>query len=186
MVRRRLPANASPAARAVRRSLVSASYLEWSAAPFAGAVHDLGKPLADRLKSREHVGPYYWQPAAPGGERGFYAASRGLACDPHGSTFRLRLEPANDHLPSYSRTGRVNGYFYNEHGETLEPIIARLPHGRGFLAGHTMGAGMASALSLSIYADAESAAYAAHSEAESAAERQREFEEAESAELENA
>jgi hypothetical protein len=141
---------------------------------FAGAIHDFSKPLKERAKARKHCGPYQWTPTEPGGGRGFYQSSKGLYCDRSGSTFDLRLEGANDHLDSYSRLARINGYYCDEHGDqTLEPIVARLPHGRGFLAGWTMGPGMIANIDLTIWADAKEAAIAAHNMAEMDAERNR-------------
>jgi hypothetical protein len=110
--------------------------------------------------------------------RGFYQASDGLRCDPNGSTFDLRLESANDHLSG--RLSHTDGYYCDSfQGDTLQPIIARLPHGRGFLAGWTMGRGMCASIDADIYRDAESAAFAAHSKADSDAERSRDEEESE-------
>jgi hypothetical protein len=159
----------------VRRDLASAPWTNYSAAPFAGAVHDLAKPLRQRLESRQYAGPYYFTPAKPGTGRGFYQASHGLACDRAGSTFRLRLELANDHLSG--RIALTRGYYCDLHQDsTLTPIIARLPHGRGFLAGWTMGAGMVASLDATIWESEREAAMAAHDMAERDAERERERE----------
>lgn len=135
-----------------------------------------GHPLAERLASRRHVGPYRWTPTAPGKGRGFYSGSSALDMDARGSSFRLRIEDANDHIRD--RRNQINGYYCDpECIDTLQPIIARLPRGRGFLAGWTMGAGMCASLANYIFEDAESAASAAHDEAEYAAEREREYQE---------
>ena len=139
-------------------------------------------PLAERRASRKHCGPYQWAPSQPGKGRGFYSGNTALQVDRHGSTFDLRIEDANDHVRGSQRF--VNGYYCDEHcDETLQPIIARLPRGRGFLAGWTMGAGMRASLDSYIFADAESAASAAHDAAEYAAEREREYQEEERARL---
>jgi hypothetical protein len=143
--------------------------------------HDYARPLKARAASRKVVGPYHWTPRDPAksGGFGFYCASKGLAMDAHGSICDLRLEWANDLLPSGSRLAFTNGYYYDRYQDTtLAPIVARLPHNRGFLAGWTMGQSMCAGLSTVIHETAEEAARAAHSEAECAAERQREFEEA--------
>lgn len=154
----------------IRRNLREASWLKYSAAPFAGAVHNFSRPLRKRLESREHVGPYYFEPAKPGTGRGFYQASRGLACGD--STFSLRLEWANDHLRG-SRIAHINGYYCDDYQDTtLTPIIARLPHSRGFLAGWTMGNNMAASINATIWETAEDAARAAHDLAESDADRE--------------
>lgn len=70
------------------------------------------------------------------------------------------------------------GWFADEHGDgdTIRGIVFRLPHGRGFLAGWSMGERMASAIDYSrIYDDERDAARAADSMAESTAEREREY-----------
>jgi len=137
------------------------------------ALLDYGRPLADRKAARRHVGPYKWRPSAPGKGRGFYSGSHALTMDPRGSSLALRLEDANDHLRDRRRF--VSGYYADDYQDaTLEPIIARLPSGRGFLAGWTMGANMCGSLGPEVYADSESAASAAHDAAEYAAERERE------------
>jgi len=102
-------------------------------------IHDLAMPLRKRLAMRKHCGPYQWTPTAPGKGRGFYQDSRRLECARHGSTFRLRLELANDHLEyrgSFSLAG-IHGYYADSfQDQTVTPIIARLTHGRGYFAGH--------------------------------------------------
>jgi hypothetical protein len=161
----------------VRRDLREAAYLKHSPVPFAGVVHDFSQPLRDRLAQRQHTGPYYFSPSKPGTGRGFYQSAKGLYCDKAGSTFDLRIELANDHLRQ-SRLSWTTGYFCDaDSDQTLKPIIARLPHGRGFLAGWTMGPGMCAALEADIYADIESAARAAHDIAETDAESERERQE---------
>jgi hypothetical protein len=116
--------------------------------------------LKERAEMRKCCGPYQWTPTEPGKGRGFYQSSRGLRCGD--STFDLRLEEANDHVDG--RLSHINGYYCDEQGDgdTLMPIIARLPHGHGFLAGWTMGAGMCASIASTIYADIEDAARAAH------------------------
>lgn len=169
----------------IRRDLREASYLRYADKPFAGAVHDFTKPMVERLKSRQYTGPYYYSPATPGGGRGFYQSSKGLYCASHGSTFDLRLEDANDHLTG--RLSQINGYYTDDtfEGDTLQPIVARLPHGRGFLAGWTMGRGMCASIELDIYETIEDAARAAHSLAESDAEKEQEYQARERAKLES-
>jgi hypothetical protein len=135
---------------------------------------DYGRPLADRKTARRYVGPYRWRPSAPGKGRGFYSGAHALTMDPRGSSLALRLEDANDHIQDRRRY--VSGYYADDYQDTtLEPIIARLPSGRGFLAGWTMGANMCGTLEPEVYPDAESAASAAHCAAEYAAERERDY-----------
>lgn len=138
-------------------------------------LRDLTAPLAKRLEShRGPCGPYRWKPTKAGSGRGFYSSSRDrLAMGD--APLRLRLEDANDHLRG-SRTADTLGYYCDGDGDTLQPIIARLPRGRGFLAGWTMGAGMCGSLEPDIFADETDAALAAHSIAENDAERNREYE----------
>jgi hypothetical protein len=139
---------------------------------------DYGRPLAARKAARRYVGPYTWRPSAPGNGRGFYSGSHALTMDPRGSSLALRLEDANDHLRDRRRF--VSGYYADDYQDaTLEPIIARLPSGRGFLAGWTMGANMCGSLEPEVYPDAASAASAAHDAAEYAAEREREQQQSE-------
>jgi hypothetical protein len=152
---------------------------------------DYRRPLAERLKARKSCGPYTWRPRdAKADGIGFYCASKcgaghDLEMDSRGSVCRLRLQWANDALPRGSRLARINGYYCDEFQDsTMTPIVALLPHGRGFLAGWTMGSGMAASLCTSyIWETIEEAAVAAHDEAERAADREREFQERESARL---
>lgn len=130
---------------------------------------DYSRSLKERAEARKVCGPYTWKPTEPGKGRGFYQSSKGLFCDPRGSTFDLRLELANDHPNDcgYGSLSRITGYYCDEfQDETLKPIVARLPHCRGFLAGWTMGRGMCGALDAEIYQTIEDAARAAHSKAE--------------------
>lgn len=138
---------------------------------------DFKKPLVARLKSRKHSGPYRWCPSAPGKGRGFYTAmeGKGLSVDRAGSSFDLRLEEANAHIGS-SRLRFTNAYFCDDYGDcSMRPIIARLPHSKGFLAGWTMGAGMCGSLDNYIWETAGDAAYAAHDMAEREAAAEQEY-----------
>lgn len=130
---------------------------------------DYARPLPARREARRFCGPYKWTPSAPGRGRGFYMSDRDGACDEAGSTFRLRLEfaPAD-------RRG-VLRYATTADGTEFIPIVARLPRGRGFLAGWSMGAGMAASLEPERYDDEEEAYRAAHDEAARAAEREADY-----------
>lgn len=136
---------------------------------------DFKRPLKERAQTRRRVGNYRWTPSAPGKGRGFYMASNGYAMAGHGGGMSLRIEPANDHLRG-SRLSRIDGYYDRDGigGSTLQPLIARLPNGRGFLAGWTMGAGMCASLAPDIWPDEESAAVEAHRMAETDAEEEKE------------
>jgi len=86
--------------------------------------------------------------------------------------FGLRLRWADD-------VARLNhtGWFIDPHGdgETARGFVLTLPHGRGFLAGYSLGEGMASGLDSSIYPDETGAALAADSMAENVAAENREY-----------
>lgn len=73
------------------------------------------------------------------------------------------------------------GWYSDEYGdsEKIRGIVLRLPNNRGFLAGWSMGEGMASTVEYSIYDDEVDAAYAADSIAESTAESERDYQESE-------
>jgi hypothetical protein len=140
-----------------------------------------GKPptLRERLAMRKVCGPYMLQPRNPRhcDTIGFYQSSQGWL-DMGDGPINLRLKKANDCL-SYSRLTQISGYYIDRDGfETIEPIIALLPHGRGFLAGWTMGKGMSASIDRStVWSDAAEAARAAHNMADYHAEECREFEE---------
>lgn len=72
------------------------------------------------------------------------------------------------------------GWFTDDYcsGDKIRGIVISLPHGR-FLAGWSMGEGMASNFDGEIYDDAKEAAQAADSLAENAAESEREYQEEE-------
>lgn len=80
---------------------------------------------------------------------------------------------------------KVEGVWINHEGwfsdtmqdQTIRGIVFRLPHGRGFLAGWSMGEHMASEVGRRVYSCEREAARAADREAESVAEAEREREE---------
>lgn len=140
-------------------------------APFAGFVHDFAVPLRKRADSRKRVGPYCQRPSQPGSGVGFYMESGAFRMARHGARISLRIEEAG---PRGWRA--LYAYRFNDHGDAMVPIIARLPKGRGFLAGWTMGEGMCAELASAIYQDEDEARRAAHIEAEHAADRECDFE----------
>lgn len=160
---------------------------------FSGPIYihtfgDVAKCTLDERRSmRKHCGPYQWTPqnrtrATATNGRGFYATGTDRSPECGDSTFALRLSLANEYL-THARLGDIRGYYTSgTYDEMVKPIIALLPHGRGFLAGYTYGVGMCSGINLDIYATGEEAARAAHVVAEEQAERAREAE-AEYAEL---
>lgn len=142
--------------------------------PFAGALHDFSRPLLERAASRKHVGPYLWSPAVPGTGRGFYMQhdTSELRCADHGAGFRLRVIEGS------------RSFAFNEFGDSYTPIVLRLPHGRGFLIGATMGAGMCAHFEPGVFhGDEYEAMYAAEQEAHRSAEAQEAFEAEENARL---
>lgn len=116
---------------------------------------------------------YRWTPTQAGKGRGFYMAMTGFRMDKRGSSINLRIELVTDAVDANSRLRDISGYYCDEHGDgdTLQPIIARLPSGRGFLAGWTMGPGMCGAVGPRVYSELDDAARAAHRMAESDAEQ---------------
>lgn len=62
-------------------------------------------------------------------------------------------------------------------GDKIRGLVMRLPNGRGFLAGWSMGEGMASAVDLATCPDAISAALVADDMAQQTAEREQEYRE---------
>lgn len=127
--------------------------------------------MATRLQRKKNpvTGPYYHAPKPISGRhpgRGFYLDSDGAPglrwswCD---AVDGARI----DHT----------GWFTDEDGtgDKIRGVVFRLPRGRGFLAGWSMGTGMASEIDGTIYDDETTAAYAADSEAESVAENERDY-----------
>lgn len=114
-----------------------------------------------RSKLRERCGPGYRSPG-PNNRNGW-----GFYLGTSNDLFELREE---------CRTG---SYTYNEFGDSIDGIVFRLPKNRGFVAGYTMGDGMASAIDAAVWTDLDDAKRAADSEAERMADEQAEFELAE-------
>ncbi len=81
-----------------------------------------------------------------------------------------------------------DGYSPDEYGDgdALRPVVLRLPRGRGFLAGWSMGPGMAATVGYTVYQDETEAARAADAEAEAVAEESREYQESERLDMERA
>lgn len=127
---------------------------------------DYQRPLSARAKARKSCGPYTWTPTAPGQGRGFYGAGSDsdLRCDPRGSTFQLRLEVVN---------GATRRVWASD--TDFIPVIARLPRGRGFLAGWSMGAGMCGSLEPDVHETERDAQRAARVLACEAADREAEY-----------
>lgn len=104
------------------------------------------------------------RPQHAGKARGFYLASDGQPF----TRWQWCDEVDGVHI-------RHTGWYCDDDQcDTIRGIVAALPHGR-FLAGWSMGEGMASTIDANVYDTAEEAAYSADSMAERAAESEREY-----------
>jgi hypothetical protein len=113
------------------------------------------------------TGPYYGAPKPNSSGASFYLDSDFMP--------GLRYQYC-DEIASIDHTG----WFTDEHGDgdKIRGVVFRLPNNRGFLAGWTMGEGMASGLETDhVYDDERDAAYAADSIAENLAEKERAYQE---------
>lgn len=121
--------------------------------------------LRRQRELRKACGGYYHAPRPNDSRgRGFYLGGAGMPCQ--------RWEWASD----------TEWYADDDGHTTMRGIILRLPHGR-FLAGCSMGEGMFSAVSATVYADKDEARAAADEEARCAAESEREYQAEERARL---
>lgn len=161
------------------KTLLSTLKPEFTFAGFTFPKHVWTLPrgnMAKRLAARKPVvcGDYYHAPKPNcNAGIGFYLASDGAPA--------LRWQWADDVVRLQHQ-----GWFCDEYQDSIiRGVVFRLPHGRGFLAGWSMGEGMASELDLFVYGDEESAAYAADSMAERVAEAEREYQAAQAEESED-
>ena len=131
-------------------------------------LHDYSHTLAERAASRHYTGPYQWQPAnrtlangrnRPFDGRAFYMGNDGQMAT-HGAGFRLRVV----------HDGRANRWSGIDGEEGWGAIALRLPHGRGYLAGASLGDGMLATCDAEVYAEEEEALYAGREIARLAAE----------------
>lgn len=160
------------------RFTLPAPEFSWAGFSFPKWLFTLPKgSMAKRLeRSRnECCGPCYHcpNPDKAGTGAGFYLQSDGMP--------GLRWQWADDCRSSIQHTG-----WYTQpdgDGDKIRGIVFRLPKSRGFLAGWSMGEGMASTLDCTIYPDERSAALAADSMAQHAAELECEAFERDKAEL---
>ncbi len=127
-----------------------------------------GREVAARMRFAYYHAP---KPIVARGDhgRGFYLASDGAP--------GLRWQWADD----VARSIRHKGWWTDPHGDgdTIRGLVFRLTHGRGFLAGWSMGEGMASTVEYAIFEDEVDAARAADELARIAAEREMESRESE-------
>lgn len=133
-----------------------------------------GTPAARLAHRRKHgrspCGPAYY--TEPGVIRSARDCERGTYHTDDGPAGGLRWRWCDEVVDL-----RHQGWYcdYEMQDDTLRGFVARLPHGRGFIIGWSMGAGMYAVLDYSCAYDLErDAAYAADSMAEHAAERERE------------
>lgn len=123
--------------------------------------------LARRRDMRRVCGPYMWTVPAAGRTEGrdYYAADEEGNPSTHDASFMLR---------AVARPRSFGGYRIDD-GDAYMPVVLRLPRGRGFLAGWTMGKGMASSVGFTIYQDESDAWRVADREAQSAAASEAEY-----------
>lgn len=123
---------------------------------------------------RQIVGPYYHapKPENAGKGKGFYIGDSSPIFD---LRWKFCDEVEGSHITH-------RGWWADDFQDTkIRGLVFRLPKGRGFLAGWTMGEGMASAIEGEVYDDEIDAARAADDLAERVADEEREFQEAERA-----
>lgn len=113
--------------------------------------------LRRQRELRKVCGGYFHAPRPNDNSgRGFYLGDAGMPCK--------RWEWASD----------TEWYADDDGHTTMRGIILRLPHGR-FLAGYSMGEGMASGVGATVYDDESEARAAADEEARVTAESEREY-----------
>lgn len=127
------------------------------------------KALREKWAGRKFCGEYYHapRPEKAGTGRGFYLGDAGQPFT------RWKWCDEVDGV----RIGHT-GWFCDRwgDGDSIRGIVVALPHGR-FLAGWSMGEGMASDVDATLYDSEQDAARAADSMAEAAAERERDYQE---------
>lgn len=136
-------------------------------------LRDFSRPIRERNNGL--TGPYYFRPGAlitdahtvPEGFSGYL--SKDESAIDEGAHVRLRVVAAGN-LVNLKHDG---WYTDDDCSETMYGVVARLPRSRGFLAGWTMGAQMATSFTRTIYQSEKEAARAADREAEYAAQRAR-------------
>lgn len=139
---------------------------------------DYSTPIKERHSGP--CGPYMFtrQPTRTGRCEGFGGyLGHGEIND--GSMVRLRIALAGD-VVRLEHTGWYCDQFQDQ---TMCGIVARLPRSRGFLAGWTMGVGMCCSFDGRVHETIEEAARAADEEARIGAEREREHQEEQDAEI---
>lgn len=132
--------------------------------------------MDNRLKYRKQpfgAGPCYHAPTplcAAGGHAFFY-----LDCDFQPG---LRWAWCDDVPGDWGDSPKIRhtGWFADEDcDQTIRGIVLKLPKGRGYLAGWSMGEGMATMVDRWIHDDLMAACFDADSQAENTAEKEREY-----------
>ena len=149
---------------------------------------DLSKPIDKAKGPRTRTGYYrvlengLFAVRPQGDGIGGYLNARGDELN-EGSNVRLRVTPVHEiRDPNAWRSRYVadhHGWYADEYqSQLIYGIVARLPSGRGFLAGWTMGAGMCASLDTrTVWDDEIKAARDADRQAQYAAEDEREYQE---------
>lgn len=112
---------------------------------------------------------------AAAGEIGGFLNDRGDTIE---AEARLRVYPCHEFKGNHGRALIEHTGWYScddGDGDLIFGIVGRLPHGRGFLAGWSMGASMTATLSRRVYDSERDAVYAADSAADRVAETEREY-----------
>ena len=123
------------------------------------------KPLIQRFADRnkpKYTGGYYQSNPAPNtNKKMFY----------HESDFApgLRFQYCDEVCSSIGHKGWFE--MPDEDGDTIRGLVFRLPHNRGFLAGWTMGPGMASSVNYYIWEEEQDAARDADRQAQRVSEQ---------------
>lgn len=127
-----------------------------------------------KAKAKSPVGqPYHAPRPNTSGYGGYLKSVLGAVLELDG----LRCRLANDVNSDYGRMRGPRFYCDAHQDQTMEGLVVYLSHGR-YLAGWTMGEGMATFVDTKVvYTNLDVAAFAAHSCAEYAAEREREDQE---------
>ena len=164
------------------KSMVHPLAMDYSFAGFTFPKWVFSLPAGSKAKRLERAknpvcGPYYHSPRPKQAGRGcgFYLGER--------SQFDLRWQWC-DQVSGVNI--RHRGWYADDdcQDDTIRGVVFRLPRGRGFLAGWSMGEGMASSVDGYIYDTQTDAAMAADSLAESAADRERDYQREERAKME--
>ena len=125
-------------------------------------------PVRQWAKTRKYCGSYV---------REAFASDEVMSCY-HESNFEpsLRAIPCHEISGGFGPIIKHTGWYYDGfHDETIYGLVYRLPSGRGFLAGATLGKNMATVIERHVITDEIEAASTADRIAELWAEKEREL-----------